>query len=225
MELFMKFWSSLFISTFCFFSFAGVTPHWEKVETKENVEIFRGKIEGSKVVAFRGVSTIEAPISKVISVIYDISRMKEWMSDIKVVKLLEKTSRFEKIEYNRTEAPWPVSDRDFVYSTKVNVDRVHKTIEILVESVEHKDAPPVEGVIRGHLHQSRYFLRSVENGEKTYIEVEILADPKGSVPKWVVNLFQARWPVTTVNGIRKIATEKNYQIHPDIQASLNEVPW
>jgi START domain len=197
-------------------AFSKITPDWKKIEIKENVEIYKGEIPGSKVVAFRGTSTIEASMPIVLSVIYDVTRMNEWMSDI------EKTSKFEKIEYNRTQAPWPLSDRDFVYETKVNVNKIEKTVEILIESTTHKNAPLVDGVIRGHLHQSRYFLKSIEEGKKTYLEVEILADPKGSVPKWVVNLFQARWPVTTVNGIRKIAMEDGYKIHPDIEEGIKD---
>lgn len=200
-----------------------IHPKWEKVEIKKNVEVYRGKIEKSDVVAFRGVSVIDAPIGKVCSVIYDVTRIKEWMSDINDVRLIQKISKFEKIEYNRTSAPWPVSDRDFVYSTKVNVNKADRSVEILVESVEHKDAPPVEGVVRGQLHLSRYFLKSLDKDSRTHIEVEILADPKGSLPKWVVNLFQSSWPVNTVNGIRKLATEKDYKVHPDIAENIAQL--
>jgi hypothetical protein len=200
-------------------------PKWEKIETKNEVDIFRGHLDGSEVVAFRGVSTISAPIPYVLSVIYDMSRIKEWMSDVGDVRVLEKKSLFEKIEYNRTTAPWPVSDRDFVYTTKVNINKENRSVEILIKSTDHKDAPKVKGVVRGELHLSRYLLKSVNEGKDTYIEVEILADPKGSLPKWVVNLFQGKWPVTTVNGIRKIATEKDYKIHPDILEAMNQIKW
>jgi len=204
--------------------FSRVTIKWKKIDSKDNVEIFKGDVEDSRIVAFKGTSTIDASIPKVLSVIYDVSRVNEWMSDIKTIKLIQKISKFEKIEYNRTEAPWPVSDRDFVYQTKVLLHPQEKAVEILIESVGHKDAPPTKGVVRGHLYQSRYYLKSLENNSKTFLEVEISADPKGSIPKWVVNLFQSRWPVSTVNGIRKIATEKNYQIHPDIMENIKDIP-
>lgn len=203
-------------------SWAGISTSWEKLESKENVDVYKGEVKDANgVVAFRGVSTIEAPIGHVLSVIYDTSRIKEWMSDVNDVKVIERTSKFEKIEYNRTDAPWPVSDRDFVYDTKVKLLKADKAVEILVNSVEHKDWPPQKGVVRGHLYQSRYFLR--KDGEaKTYIEVEILADPKGSLPKWVVNLFQSAWPVNTVNGIRRLSTEKGAKVHPDIAEAIRE---
>lgn len=219
----MKMSLFLLLSLLGLTAYAQILPKWEKVSTKKEVEVFRGEIKNSDVVAFRGVSVIDASIAKVCSVIYDVNRIKEWMSDVNDIKLIEKISKFEKIEYNRTSAPWPVSDRDFVYSTKVNINKAEKSVEILVVSVEHKDAPPVKGVVRGQLHLSRYFLKSLDKDTRTHIEVEILADPKGSLPKWVVNLFQSSWPVNTVNGIRKIATEKDYQVHPDLAESASQL--
>ncbi|HXH74104.1 MAG TPA: START domain-containing protein [Bacteriovoracaceae bacterium] len=219
----MKVIMPMFLVLLSLNSVAQIQPKWEKVDTQKNVDVYKGEVKGSDVVALRGVSTIEAPMAKVLSVIYDVSRIKEWMSDVNTVRVLEKKSKYEKIEYNRTDAPWPVSDRDFVYEAKVSVNKPDQSVEILIKSVEHKDAPPVDGVVRGELQLSRYFLRSVEDGTKTYIEVEILADPKGSLPKWVVNIFQAEWPVNTVNGIRKIATEKDFKVHPDVAESVAEM--
>lgn len=202
-------------------AWSGIDTTWEKVKDKDGVEVFRGDVAGTNVVAFRGVSVIDAPISHVVSVIYDVSRIKEWMSDLDSSRVILQKSTFEKIEYNRTKAPWPISDRDFVYSVDVKVNKADKTVDILIENAVHEGAPEVKGVVRGELRSSRYLLRSIDNGLKTHIEVEILADPKGSIPKWVVNFFQRGWPSNTINGIRKIATEPNYQVHRDVARYIN----
>ncbi len=197
-------------------SYTEILTKWEKIKERKGVEVFSGDVSGSNIVAFRGVSTIDAPLEKVISVIYDVSRIKEWMSDLQSSKVIEQKSKFQKIEYNRTSAPWPLSDRDFIYSVDFKVDKENKSAEIMIENATHQDAPEVPGVIRGELLSSRYYLKSLENNSKTHIEVEILADPKGSIPKWVVNIFQSGWPSNTIFGIKKIATEAKYQVHPDI---------
>lgn len=212
----MKLFSIFILLVISSSAYSQISTKWEMIKERRGVEIFSGDIAGSNVVAFRGVSTINASMEKVVSVIYDVSRIKEWMSDLKSSRVLEKKSKFQKIEYNRTSAPWPISDRDFVYSVDFKVDSENKTIDIQIENATHADAPEVPEVVRGELLSSRYFLKSIEDGLKTYIEVEILADPKGSIPKWVVNLFQSAWPLNTITGISKIATEENYQTHPDI---------
>ncbi len=50
--------------------------------------------------------------------------------------------------------------------------------------------------------------------------VEIHADPKGSVPKWLVNLFQKGWPRNTIEGIRKQAAKADVKEHPVVASQL-----
>jgi len=208
--------TTIIISLISCLAHCEITARWEKIKEKNNVLVFKADIPGTDVVAFRGVSDINAPIENVVSVIHDVSRIKEWMSDLKSSHIVEQKSKFEKIEYNRTTAPWPISDRDFVYSVNVKVDKANKSVDILIENAVHTGAPEVKSVVRGLLHSSRYFIKTNPDGKSTHIEVEILADPKGSIPKWVVNLFQSGWPSNTINGIRKIATEPNYKVHSDV---------
>jgi hypothetical protein len=211
----MKLLSALAFFILASSTFAAIETTWEKVEEKQGVEVFRGDVKGLPIVAFRGASEIEAPLFKVLSVIYDTSRIKEWMSDINDTRVIERISKLEKIEYNRTDAPWPLSDRDFVYRAKGSVNEKDKTIEIAIESLEDPRVPKVKDAVRGHLYSSRYFVRYL-GPDKTYLEVEMLADPKGALPKWVVNMFQATWPVNTINGIRRLSIDPNYGVHPDL---------
>lgn len=201
---------------------AAIPTSWDLISTEKEIQVYRGEVPGSPVVAFRGISSLDAPIINVLSVIYDVSRIKEWLSDVKELKVLERKNNFDKIEYNRTKAPWPVSDRDFVYAVNVKVNSADKSIEIFIQSTEHPLAPSPKGVVRGELHASRYFLQSIEDGSKTHLTVEIFADPKGILPKWMVNMVQKSWPINTISGIRKIATEKNYQIHPDVARAMEQ---
>ena len=196
---------------------------WKKVKNRKNVDVYSREIPGSKIVAFRGVGMIDAPIQNVISVIHDTSRVKEWMSDMAETVVLERKSKFEKVEYNRTNAPWPLWDREFVYWVKVEVKEKGKEIHIEMGpgNNNHPKIPKRDKTIRGILHSSHYILKSI-SPKKTEILVEINADPAGTVPKWVVNLFQSVWPSDTIAGIRRLATEENYQVHSDIKAFIRD---
>lgn len=200
----------------------GRASEWEKIKTRKNVDVYSKEIPGSKIVAFRGISIIDAPISNVVSVIHDTSRIKEWMSDMAETVVLERKSKFEKIEYNRTSAPWPLWDREFVYSVSVSVKGKGKEVHIEMSPADHPNVPKREKTVRGTLHSSKYILKSINDGKSTEILVEINADPAGSVPKWVVNLFQSVWPSDTIAGIRKLATEPGYQVHSDVKSFMKE---
>jgi hypothetical protein len=197
-----------------------ILADWKHIATEKEIEVYRGEIKDSPLVAFKGKATIAAPLPKVLSVIYDVSKIKQWLSDVKEVEVLERQANFGKIEYNRTKAQWPVRDRDFVYQVTVKVMPDQKAVEINIQSTEHPGAPNPKGVVRGELRSGRYFLQALDQ-ERTHLEVEIFADPKGSIPKWMVNLVQKSWPINTISGIRRLASDAGYQVHPDIQQAIS----
>lgn len=199
---------------------AEIKTQWEYVGKDKDVEVYKGQVKGTSVVAFRGVAVIDAPVEKILTVIHDLNLMKKWMQEMREVKVLERQGLFNKIEYNIIDAPWPMSDRDFVYSFKLFVNQ-DSTITIKVENATHPDAPEKRKLVRGELSASRYVLRPLEKN-KTYFEIELLADPKGSVPKWLVNLTQESWPGNTIDRIRKLATDPGLKLHPDVIQALSE---
>lgn len=146
--------------------------------------------------------TVPASLAKVASVLDDTPRKGEWVCNLLEAKNVRMISPTERIEYNRTSAPWPVSNRDFVFRADVKVDKATKTLTILIKSVADPAMPVDEDkAVRGELLDSSYTLTQLEDN-KTRIVVEIQVDPKGSVPKWVVNWAQKGWPRKTLDGIR-----------------------
>ncbi|MFI5389926.1 MAG: hypothetical protein ACHQYQ_01090, partial [Bacteriovoracales bacterium] len=62
-------------------------------------------------------------------------------------------------------------------------------------------APKTTGV-RGELIESKYVLTPM-GPSKTKLEVEIVCDPKGMIPTWLVNLIQKSWPRKTITALMK----------------------
>jgi hypothetical protein len=205
---------------------ANINTNWEKIKERNGVTVFKGEVVNSPIVAFRGSTTIDANIVKVVSVLRDDAKKPEWISDLAETEVILQKNILQKLEYNRTKAPWPLQDRDFIYNADVKINKEKGEVEVSISSATHADYPVRAGVVRGELTASRYFMRSVDGGKKTYIEVEILADPKGSVPKWVVNIFQSMWPSNTLSNIRRIAEDPSYTPLPEVVAfasNLNAV--
>jgi hypothetical protein len=180
---------------------------WEQVSSDDGITTWRKDVEGSSLVAFRGEAVIDAPIAKVARVLDDATRELEWVSDALEVRVVRDISPVERVEYNRTHAPWPVKDRDFVFHAQMAVDPETQTVVYRLRSVKDDRAPEDEDkAVRGELEQSCYVLKSLDTTH-TRLTVEIQADPKGSVPKWVVNLVQRSWPRKTIQGIRTQAAK------------------
>lgn len=196
---------------------ASVPSAWEELGNDDGILVHRREIPDSDIVAFKGEAVIDAPIAKVANVLIDTSRKLEWVADIKQAKNVREISEFERIEYNHTGTPWPVRDRDFVFHAKVELDRANKTVVFRLKSILDPSMPEASPV-RGELKESSYTLTSIENDTRTRVLVQIQADPKGSLPRWVVNLTQKKWPRKTLNGIRLQVAKADVLENPAVKA-------
>ena len=57
--------------------------------------------------------------------------------------------------------------------------------------------------IRGEMIDTTFVLSSIDDDKKTRVDASFLCDPKGSIPKWLVNYFLKDWPKTTFRNLRK----------------------
>lgn len=196
----------------------GSNPNqWEEISNDDGIIVHRMEIPDSDIVAFKGDAVVNAPIAKVASILIDTKRKLEWVADIKEARDIRQIGEYERVEYNHTGTPWPIRDRDFVFHAKVELDREKNTMWFKLHSVEDPAVPELSPT-RGELKDSQYILTSIENGTKTRVVVEIQADPKGSIPKWLVNLTQKKWPRKTLTGIQNQAAKPDVVEHPAVKA-------
>lgn len=196
----------------------GSSPNqWEEISNDDGIIVHRMEFPDSDIVAFKGEAVVNAPIAKVANILIDTKRKLEWVADIKEARNIRQIGEYERVEYNHTGTPWPIRDRDFVFHAKVELDRDKKTMWFKLHSVEDAAVPELSPV-RGELKDSQYALTSIENDTKTRVVVEIQADPKGSIPKWLVNLTQKKWPRKTLTGIQNQAAKPDVVEHPAVRA-------
>ena len=193
---------------------SAVLEGWEHTGTSDGVATYRKEVPGDPVVAFRGEGLIDAPLVRVASVVMDCNRTKEWVHQLVQCTLVKKLSSREYIVQNHLGMPSFLTDRDFVTQSKVEVDVAKGYLQITLDSVESPDAP-VGQFVRGVLH-GKWTLESRENGTKTFVVAEMHGDPKGAVPKWLVNLFQKAWPTKTFAALKKQVEKKDIKIVPAV---------
>ncbi|HQY63991.1 MAG: hypothetical protein IPF92_09655 [Myxococcales bacterium] len=194
-------------------------PHWERVTDSGGVTVFKQEVEGSPVIAFKGIGVVNAPLVRVASVVTDSNRTVEWMDRIADAHIVRQVSPFERIVYTHLKSPPLVADRDFVTDAKAEFDRANKRVTIRIHSVADPAAPPTSHV-RGQILHSSFVLTSIEGGQKTLVVTEIHADPKGSLPTWVVNLIQKDWPLKTIANLRAQCAKGDIKDSADIAAQL-----
>lgn len=195
---------------------------WTMAKEVDGIKIFEADVKGADVVAFRGETTLNFPIERVVSSLADMDRKKEWMHDLKEVRTLEIIGPRVRIEYYHSGTPWPLSDRDFIYKAEFKYFPKVETFVLNLENTQHSSMPPIEGVVRGKIIESNYYISKTGKPGVTKVAVEILVDPMGSVPKWLVNIFQKDWPRNTLTSLKRLMNDPSFQTNKRVARYINE---
>lgn len=198
---------------------------WNKCSNSDGLTIYWSKVEGSPVIAFRGEGIVDAPLEKVASVIIDTTRGTEWISSLVESRVVRENSSTEFIEYDHVGIPFPftavISDRDFVSQVNLEADPQTKRMTVKYDSMEEADVPPIKKYTRGIIN-CEFKLVPMSIPEETYVEAEVFTDPKGNIPKWLVNFFQQSWPQDTFEGLRKQVKKSDIKILPIVENLLQK---
>jgi len=192
---------------------------WEKFGEEDGISVFRREVADSPIIALRGEGVVDAPILRVTSVLVDTSRSAEWIDRLAEVKVVRKLSENEHVHWTHVTTPIVLKDRDFVYAVKLEFDPANKKVMLNYHSVYDSGAPKTD-YIRGEFKYGTFTLTSIEGGQKTRVLAEVLADPKGSVAKWIVNLFQKSWAHKTIASLRRQVEKKDIVDQPRLKELL-----
>jgi hypothetical protein len=173
-------------------------PQWQFNSESDGVKVYRKDIPGSPFVGFKGVKVVPANIYKVGEILLDEDPVvkKRWIDRMTDFRMIERKSPTLGITYSAYDLPWPLEDRDYVIESELVIDNANNQIVLKLKSVEHPKSPKTVGV-RAVIMHSMYKLVPLPNGQ-TEVSVEILTDPKGDLPPWLVNLIQRGWPANTL---------------------------
>jgi hypothetical protein len=202
----------LSIAFFVLLAQPGRAAGWQSVDTTDDgIEIFRKEAD-DRLVAFRGVGVVDAPLPLVATVIFDTGRRLEWIEGLVDSRIIRWGGKDNFVEYDHIDMPIFFQDRDFVSKITMSFDLPGK----MTFHYQPADDPsvPHTGYIRGELLDTTFILRSFDNGKRTQVDAEFLSDPKGRIPKWLVNFFVKDWPKKTFRKLRKEVQKPGISVDP-----------
>ena len=94
-------------------------------------------------------------------------------------------------------------------------------MSISITSIIRDDVPEIKGRVRGKLDRLVYKLEKLESN-KTKVIVEVMVNPKGLLPNFMINLIQKEWPITTLRQLNAQALKGNV-IHEKLKNDLKMV--
>ena len=198
---------------------------WQETFRAEGTATFKREVPGSDIIALRGLGRIDAPIMKVASVLLDYTRATEWIDSLEDVHIIRWVGPAEFIEYDRIGTPPLImKDRDFVCRGKLELDLAKQTLAMNVWPVTDPSVPLDDRYVRGELN-GYWKLKAIDGGKHTLVTAEMHGDPKGGVPKWLVNMFQTDWARETLEALRKQVSKPDIAILPQVQAAFEGKPF
>ncbi|TNF27887.1 MAG: hypothetical protein EP319_10365 [Deltaproteobacteria bacterium] len=195
---------------------------WQKILSEDGLNVFTREMPNSKILGFKLEGVINAPIDQIMENMRNVETSAEWTPDLAEKSTIEEISDAEAITYSRNDLSWPISDRDFVTHNKLFLHKERKLLYVMTKSVIDQRSPPRKGIVRAWLSYSNIGLRPVSEN-RTYVEWTIFADPKGSIPTWVVNFYQRGFPVKFFKAVEKRAQSTNQKLRPGLKKMLDEL--
>jgi hypothetical protein len=150
---------------------------------------------------------VKSSLSGVVALLLDTKNYPNWIYACGESYLLKTVSNREFYNYQVTDLPWPLTDRDVVADFKLKQDSATLVV-LLSKSAEPNYIPAKSGFVRIQHLQSLYTLTPVTS-DSVKIELDMYIDPAGRLPAWLINANTIMGPYkTTIAMIRELG---NYQ--------------
>lgn len=175
------------------------TEGWEDLGVTNEVQAYR-KLTESGIYLVRGEGVINVPVQKIIDLLTDADRKKEWDEMYLEGYIVAEIGPGTRILYNRFSAPWPVYERDFVFVVKHQ--EVDGKVVYVAKSIEVPSLPPKDGAVRGEIYASGFIFEPI-SASSTKVIYFINVDPKGIIPHMVVNFMSSK-QTQNIYRIRRI---------------------
>ena len=182
---------------------------WQLSKQENGIDVFVRDSKTSALNSFKGVVTIPANLTTLVSVLDDTKAYTRLLHNCKSAQVIKETGSNQADKYIVTDMPWPVKDRDMVVHSVLTQNKLTKQVVIAM-----KAAPNLVSInpkkVRIKNMTGRWILRPV-NKTSTVVTYEMKVDPGGNIPKWLVNTMSVDVPYFTLENLRKLVKQASYQ--------------
>lgn len=154
---------------------------------------------------FRARMQVPQSLAEVLQVIEDSENSPLWFYNLQSVKALGRNSEGHPLRYSVSDMPWPVMDRDSVTLASKTINEVDR---VRIDMKAQPDAYPVQAdKVRVPMMQGFWGLEALPNQQGMTLTFEMMAEPGGVIPSWLVNQLVEQMPRKTFENLRAYLQE------------------
>ena len=183
---------------------------WVLQKEQDGIRIYTRTVSGSDFAAFRGETVLDTDLSTLIAVHTDVDYVKDWLQDCTHSELIGEFDPEGYHAYFRTDAPWPVADRDYVLRYEIDQDPETYAVTLPFET-EVAVRPESNECVRMTELTGFWKMTPLGDGRVSVVYEVSRADPAGSLPSWLANAFVVDQPFETLRKLRRQVEQAKYQ--------------
>ena len=197
----------------CFFSLNAYSQvakeaEWKLRKSEEGIQIYTRHTDKAAIDELKIVSVMHCSMSSLVALIIDVDNFPKWIYACKEAKVLQQVNATEQFQYQLINIPSPFSDRDAVIHFTISQDS--KTKVVHTHSLAAPSyIPVIEGLVRLPVFDGAYQLTPLPNGD-IQVVYNLLIDPGGYIPDWVVNLTLITGPYKSTLSMREELKKPKY---------------
>ncbi|WP_439107910.1 START domain-containing protein [Congregibacter sp.] len=176
---------------------SALSSDWEMQFDEGGVSVETRDVDGSDYKAFRAKALLPASPDDVLARLRDIESYTEWFPDTIEARAVEREGD-RWANYVRTDAPWPVKDRDAIYSQALT--RTGGTIRIDVTAAPDI-LPDSKDAVR--IRAAAGFWELVDVDGSTAVHWEFHVEPGGNIPSGLANARVLETPKGALQALKE----------------------
>lgn len=196
---------------------------WIRITKKDGIEIFTKQTSESPIQYLRAKGKVSAKVENICAIMRNVEHATDWTPNLVERSYVKNISDTEAILYDVSDMPWPVKDREMVLYHELSITDDKEFLVLNFKSIDEPSAKRDQDMVRAKVHHGEIRFKPVDGGSRTFIEMIILVDPKGSLPIWLVNLLQVSIPHDFLMALNQYAEKTEFKPLPGVQSLIDQL--
>lgn len=175
--------------------------NWQVIAERDGIVVSRKAVPGRAFPQLRAVGEVAGTPYEILAVLLDVPAHVKWLPDCIESRTLRRIDPWRYVIYTRTDAPWPVSDREAVIENEVIFLEPPAKLKVTFEALPAPELARARGTVRMKTVNGYYLVEAID-ARRSLVQYELDADPAGTLPAWLVSYQSTRNPLQTLTGLR-----------------------
>ncbi len=177
---------------------------------RSGVKVWTYQVAGNPSFNFKATTVLDSTLAGAVNLVLDLEHISSWVPFTRKVDLLQKQDENGNFVLRmELDFPFPLKDRDVVVAGQIR-QLADGSVVINNRAIADNAAPERADFIRIKHYEGGWVFRPMGNG-KVQVTATGFADPAGSLPLGIVNMFVQQQPYMMLHNMQTAVQASQYQ--------------